>query len=103
MKATESLTIALPPAVKRDMERAAKRENRTISELISETWQHRRLSDDDIYDLIHKIAPTPPAMRALQEEARRNGTDKLTMAQIQREVRAVRRQQDRKNSGRAAK
>jgi hypothetical protein len=104
MRTTENLTIALPPAIKRDMERAAKRENRTVGELISETWQqHRRSSDDDIYERIRKIAPPHPAMQAIRDEARRNGTDKLTMAQIQREVRAVRRQQDRKNSGRAAK
>jgi hypothetical protein len=104
MRTTENLTIAVPPEVKRDMERAAKREKRTVGELISETWrQHRRLSDDDIYDLIRKIAPPHPATQAMRDEAKRNGTDKLTMAQIQREVRAVRRQQDRKNSGRAAK
>lgn len=100
MRTTENLTVSLPPAIKRDMERAAKKENRTMSELIRETWrQYRRPTAPDIYQLIRQMAPTPPEMRAMQNEAGRQGTDKLTMAQIQREVRAVRNRHDGRKSG----
>jgi hypothetical protein len=37
-------------------------------------------------------------MQALQEEAKRHGTDKLTMAEIDREVAAVRRQAAKKST-----
>jgi hypothetical protein len=99
MRTTENLTVSLPPAVKRDMERTAKKENRTLSELIRETWRrYRQPPAFDVYEFIRRIAPPPPALQAMREEAKRQGTDKLTMAQIQREVRAVRRQHDKEKS-----
>lgn len=56
------------------------------------------MSFDASEDIIRKIAPTPPAYKAIREDAKRKGTDKLTMAQINREVAAVRRQHDRKTT-----
>src|SRR6184192_2845796 len=101
MRTTENLTISLPPAVKREMERTAKKENCTLSELIRETWrQYQKPPVVDVYEFIRRIAPTPPSMRAIQEDAKRKGTNKLTMAQIQREVRAVRRRQAKKKINR---
>lgn len=99
MRTTENLTVSLPPAVKREMERVAKRENRTLSELVRETFRHYQKPSVNIYDLIRQIAPTPPEIRAMQEDAKRTGTDKLTMAQIQREVRAVRNEHDSRHTG----
>lgn len=99
MRTTENLTVSLPPAVKREMERVAKRENRTLSELVRETFRHYQKPSVDFYDLIRQIAPTPPEIQAMQEDAKRAGTDRLTMAQIQREVRAVRNQHDRQPAG----
>ena len=97
MRTTENLTVSLPPAVKREMEKTAKKENRTLSELVRETWrQYRQPPALDVYELIRQLAPPPPALQAIREDARRKGTDKLTMAQINREVAAVRRQQDKK-------
>lgn len=95
MRTTENLTVSLPPAVKRQMERVAKRENRTLSELVRETFRHYQKPSVDIYDLIRQIAPTQSETLAMREDAKRAGADKLTMAQIQREVRAVRNQHDR--------
>ena len=57
----------------------------------------------DVREFVRQIAPTPPELRAMQEDAKRKGTHKLTMAQIQREVRAVRNQHDQKKTNRAAK
>ncbi len=97
MRTTENLTVSLPPAVKREMERVAKRENRTLSELVRETFRYYQKPSVDVYDLIRQIAPTAPEIRAMQEDAKRAGTDMLTMAQVQRQVRAVRNQHDRQH------
>ena len=50
-----------------------------------------------IKDYIKNIAPTPPAYRAIREDARRNGANKLSMREIDREIAAVRRQRQSKN------
>ena len=69
-----------------------------MSELMREALRRYEQPDTlNLREYIRQIAPTPPAMRALQEEAKRKGTDKLTMAQIDREVAAVRRQNALKN------
>ena len=52
----------------------------------------------DIYQLIRQLAPAPLKLRAIRAEAKRKGTDKLTMADIDREVAAVRRQHDKKKT-----
>lgn len=105
MRTTKNLTISLPPAQLRDMERTAKRENRTMSELLRESYRRYRqpVAGLDYLEYVRQIAPTPPELRAMQEDAKRKGTDKLTMAQIQREVRAVRNQHDKKTINRTAK
>ena len=51
-----------------------------------------------VRDYIRTIAPTPPSFQAIRAEAKRKGTDKLTMADIDREVAAVRRQHDKKKT-----
>jgi hypothetical protein len=76
------------------MERTAKKENRTLSELVREIFRHYQKPTVSVYDVIRQIAPTRPEIRAMQQDAKRARTDKLTMAQIQREVRAVRNQHD---------
>jgi len=39
MRTTDTLTISLPPAMARQMERVQKEENRTRSELLREAWR----------------------------------------------------------------
>jgi prevent-host-death family protein len=51
-----------------------------------------------VQDYIKNIAPTPPAFQALYADAKRKGTDKLTMRDIDREVASVRRQQNKKTT-----
>jgi len=95
MRNTKVYSITMPPEMAKRVERLAKKENRTMSELMREALRRyeQPVSLFDLREYVRQIAPTPPAMRALQEEAKRHGTDKLTMAQIDREVAAVRRQQ----------
>ena len=75
MRTTKNLTLSLPAALLRDMHRTAKRENRTMSELLRESWRRYQQPPVtlNVRDYIRSIAPTPPELRAMQEEAKRQG------------------------------
>jgi AbrB family looped-hinge helix DNA binding protein len=49
-----------------------------------------------LIDRLRQLAPTPPELKAMQDEARRKGTDKLTTRQINDEIAAARRQARKK-------
>jgi len=99
MRTTRNLTVSLPPAMLRDMQRAARRENRTLSELVRENFRRSQQPPVDIYEVIRHLAPPPPALAAIREDAKRKGTDKLTADEIDREVRSVRHQREKNKSG----
>ena len=44
----------------------------------------------DLRELVRSIAPSPSALQSIRENARRQGSNNLSMAQIDREVAAVR-------------
>ena len=69
MRTTRNLTISLPPAMLRDMERAAKREDRTLSELVRESFR-RQQPGFDVYEYVRQVAPAPPALKAMWEHAK---------------------------------
>jgi prevent-host-death family protein len=48
---------------------------------------------------IDTIAPAPEWLKAIQAEAKRKGLNTLTMREIDAEIRAVRRQQRQRTSG----
>jgi hypothetical protein len=90
MRTTKTISISLPPKQLRAAERIAKRENRTMSELVREALRRYEVN-----------APSPPttlaeALRLLREDAHEKGTDKLTMREINREIEAARRERRRK-------
>ncbi len=104
MRNTRVYSITMPPDMAKQAERLAKKENRTMSELMREALR-RYQNPQVLFDptqYIRQVAPTPPELQAIREDAKRKGTDKLTMAQINREVAAVRRR-DKKKTNRAAK
>jgi Arc/MetJ-type ribon-helix-helix transcriptional regulator len=105
LRNTKVYSITMPPEMAKHVERLARKENRTMSELVREALRRyeRPAVTLDLREYVWQIAPTPPALRAMQEDARRNGTDKLTMAQIDREVASVRRQQSGKKKTTHAK
>ena len=92
MRTSATLSISLPPAQLKRAQRLAKRENRTLSELVREALrQYEQQRNAPInYDLLG-------ALRAVQEGARRTGLDKLTDRQIDSEVMSYRREKDKKN------
>lgn len=83
--------MSLPPAQLKRAERLAKRENRTLSELVREALrQYEQKQDAPVnYDLI-------AALRAIQGSAKRAGLDKLTEPEITAEVTSSRRERDKK-------
>lgn len=91
MRTTRTLSVTLPPAQLKRAERLAKRENRTLSELVREALRQyeKRQASDVNYDLIL-------ALRGVQESAKRAGLDKLTAREIDAEVSAHRRERDKK-------
>ena len=91
MRTSKTISVSLPPEQLRRTERLAKKEHRTLSELVREALrQYEQKQESPInYDLI-------AALRAVQETARKTGLSKLTEAQIDAEVTAVRRAKDKK-------
>jgi Arc/MetJ-type ribon-helix-helix transcriptional regulator len=92
MRTTRTISISLPPAQLRTVERIARKENRTMSELVREALrQYERM-----------LTPAPAnlaeAVRLLREDARQKGADKLTARDINAEIAAVRRGRRRKAS-----
>ena len=51
-----------------------------------------------VRDYIRNVAPTPAAYRAIREEAKLNGTDSLSMNDIDREISSQRRQAKKKKA-----
>jgi predicted transcriptional regulator len=91
MRTNTTLSVSLPPAQLKRAERLAKRENRTLSELVREALRHyeKKQASAVNYDLIL-------ALRDVQESAKRAGLDKLTEREIDAEVSAHRRERDKK-------
>ena len=98
MRNTKVYSITMPPEMAKKAERLARKENRTMSELVREALRRYERPEVilNLREYVRQIAPTPPALQGMQEDAKRKGTDKLTMAQIDREVAAVRREQSGK-------
>lgn len=50
-----------------------------------------------VTDFVNTLAPTPDWLKDIQAEAKRKGLDKLTMADIDAEIAAARRERRRRN------
>jgi len=83
MKSTKTLSVSLPPNQLKQMEWSAKKENRTMSELVRELYR-RYVADEARRDFGR-------ALEALRAEAAKAPVAKLTMRQIEAEIAASRR------------
>jgi metal-responsive CopG/Arc/MetJ family transcriptional regulator len=95
MRTTKTISVSLPPNQLKEMERAAKRENRTMSELVREAF--RRYVQPPA-----QPATLAEALQLVREDARQKGTNRLTQKEINAEITAYRRQQGRKKLKRSA-
>jgi predicted transcriptional regulator len=91
MRTSKTLSVSLPPAQLKRAERLARKENRTLSELVREALRHyeQKQQAPFNYDLI-------AALRAVQESTKRTGLDKLTERDIDAKVTASRRERDKR-------
>lgn len=95
MRTTKTISVSVPPNQLREMERTAKRENRTMSELLREAF--RRYVQPPA-----QPATLAEALRLVRDDARRKGASRLTQEEIDAEIAAYRRQQGRKKLKRSA-
>jgi len=91
MRTSKTLSISLPPAQLKAAKNLARKENRTMSELVREALrQYQKKQELPVNtDLI-------AALRAVQEDARRAGLDKISKREINAEIAAYRRERERK-------
>src|ERR1035441_5434043 len=76
MRTTRAYSITMPPEMAKQAERLAKKENRTRSELMRGPRPRPQHPPAvlDVREFIRQIAPTPPALQAIRQEARKNGS-----------------------------
>lgn len=87
MRTSKSISISMPPAQLKQAERLAKKQNRTMSELMREAFRQYA----DTAARREKLDELRLALSAMREEASLTGADKLTMRRIQPEVAAARK------------
>lgn len=95
MRTTKSLTISLPPAQLQEMERTARRENRTMSELMREAFRRYQLQqaqDQLLTDPLRlsRLQALRQTVAELREEAVVSGASKLSMRELNTMVAATR-------------
>ena len=95
MRTTKTISISIPPEQFKTAERLARKQNRTMSELFREGL--RRLEQEEKHGINTELIV---ALRAVQEDARRAGLHKMTVREINREIKAVRSERRTKAAGR---
>ena len=90
MRSSKNISVSLPPNQLKQAEKLARKENRTMSELFREALrQYQQKQEAPMNtDLI-------AALRAVQEDARRTGLDKLSQREINAEITANRRERQK--------
>jgi len=87
MRITKNISISLAPEQVRIAERLARKQNRTMSELFREGL--RKLEQEDRRGVNSELLA---ALRAVQEDARQAGLNKMTAREINSEISAARRE-----------
>ena len=95
MRTSKTISISLPPAQLRKAEQLARKEDRTMSELVREAL---RRYDKSSASAGAARAAFSLALNAVQEEAARNGANRLSLREINAEIAAVRRERRTKTS-----
>jgi predicted transcriptional regulator len=87
MRTSKTISVSLPPLQLKRAEKLARKENRTMSELFREALrQYEQKQEAPVNnDLI-------AALKAVQQDARRAGLDKLSQREINAEISASRRE-----------
>ena len=103
IRTTKVYSITMPPEMGRRAESLAKRENRTMSELMRETFRRYEIEATERRLLADPSRPKHLAefrrlLAELQLEAQYKGLNHTTMRQIDAEIAAVRKGRHRKKA-----
>ncbi len=95
-RTTKVYSITMPPELGRQAEQLAKRESRTMSELMREAfrrYQIEKAQRELLAEPTHakRLAELLQLLNELQSEAKQEGLDKMTLREINAEVASVRR------------
>ncbi|HVA62582.1 MAG TPA: ribbon-helix-helix protein, CopG family [Terriglobales bacterium] len=93
MRTSKTISISLPPAQLRKAEQLARRENRTMSELVREAL---RRYEESAASAGADRAAFALALKAVQQDAARKGVNRLSLREINAEIAAVRKERSRK-------
>lgn len=89
MRTTKVISISLPEAQYKKAVRLAKKQNRTMSELMREAL---RVYETEELRRAEAARQFGEAVKAIQKQSIINGTDKMTMDEINDEIAAARRE-----------
>ena len=100
-RTTKVYSITMPPEMGKQAEQLAKRESRTMSELMREAFRRyqieeaeRRLLADPVRSKL--LAEFRRVLGELRQEAKQTGLDKMTMREIDAEIAASRKSRSKK-------
>ena len=104
MRTSKTISVSLPASQLKEMEKVARRENRTLSGLVRELFRRYQQQEND---RVLVADPTRARMlldlrRAVEELRKEAGAQGLTIRQINAEVAAYRRERARKSRQPAA-
>jgi CopG family transcriptional regulator / antitoxin EndoAI len=97
MRTTEIMTISLPPAMAKQMEKVQKEENRTRSELLREAW---RLYFESRYPIYRPTKADLSGIRKGRADFKRG--DFVTLSQLHDELETARQQTRKKRTRKAS-
>ena len=99
MRTTKVISISLPEAQYKKAVRLAKKQNRTMSELMREAlraYETEELRRAEGFRRMSEI------VASIQEDSKRDGTDKMTMDQINEEIAAARHETRKRKMAKSA-
>ncbi len=97
MRTTNTMTISLPPAMAKQMERVQKEEHRTRSELLREAWRHYFESRYPLY------SPTKAELAGIRKgRADFKKGDFATLSQLHNELESARNEKRKKRARKAS-
>src|SRR5690349_15217986 len=97
MRTTDTMTISLPPAMVKQMEKVQKEENRTRSELLREAW---RQYFESRYATYHPTKAEAAAIRRGRADFKRG--DYVTLSQLKNELDISRNEKRKKRTRRTS-
>jgi Arc/MetJ-type ribon-helix-helix transcriptional regulator len=98
MRTTAPLSITLPPDMLKRAKKLAGKENRTMSELIREALRRYEQATDQAEIRRQALMEFKRVLADVREDARRAGTARLTMRQLDKEIAAGRAERRRRSS-----